>query len=77
MTTQTKVIFDAVNELVADDEFARSIELQGSASRIVDYLVRRGVAETEAELLGLAYFAGRLHAGSQFDIIVKRLGAKS
>lgn len=70
-----RVVYAAVNALGEDKEFARSIEISDvGARRVVDYLMRRGVPETEAQLLGLAYYVGRIHAGAQFGVVLDRLG---
>ncbi len=77
MTTDARVVFDAVNELHADTEFARRLDVGSGSKALVDYLTRRGVGAIEAELLALAYFAGRIHAGERFDLLLAQIEAKS
>lgn len=77
MATDGKVLLDAVNALAADSEFAAVLAIADTKARkVVDYLVRRGVEETDAEFLGLAYFVGRLHEDLQIGRTLDRIGAK-
>lgn len=72
VTTPASVIFAAINALAADREFAQVLAAsKDAAHKVVAYLVRRGVGETEAELLGLAYFAGRMHQSEQVSRLIR------
>ena len=52
----------------SDHEFANVLAVsKDGARKIVAYLVDRGVGETEADLLGMAYFAGCFWNSNAYD----------
>lgn len=70
----TRRLLDILTELNLDDEFAQRFRLGGpSVMPLVRYFIDRGVDETQAQSLAMAYMVGAQHTSEQMGRVLDRI----